>query len=453
MALPRLWKGKKKKKKKKVSTLSSFADSKLGSHHRRMNLPLSKAIAWSSREWTQHPSLIVSISRRLLRHPSLRQERVWVPFKARSNTPENPAWHQRTSGRNKLRRRGASAADRHAYDHMAAFTLFPSLPTELRRSIWLEAVPDDEEEVCLPWPGDVPAHVVEDDPLSELPVLPLTVDTAFPVTMHVCRESRALTQDSRLSSVRFRASRLARCMTPFRRFRPDKDVLYLSHDSVYHLLLFTSPDSTKLAQTEPGSAARRCYDDLMRTLRATRRLAVNVALMSSHHDHIHEFLWEHVEASPERLAMVIPGTAPYAGPCKDPLGFVPPGKRCRLVAVPDAAHESVVVRAVDEHREPRAVSLGEAMRAARKELRDWCGGVPSYEATLDRLVVSAQVFVEYQKDGTWQEVCMQRMYEPHAHPGSREYVPLNRRPNPELVRVYDADFEFRPAAFERAGYR
>lgn len=67
-------------------------------------------------------------------------------------------------------------------------------------------------------------------------------------------------------------------------------------------------------------------------------------------------------------------------------------------------------------------------------------------------MINTQTFVEYQKDGTWKEVCTQRMYVPSAHPGSREYVPLNRRPNPELVRVHDADAEFEPAVFERVGF-
>ncbi|KAJ3474030.1 hypothetical protein NLG97_g10024 [Lecanicillium saksenae] len=115
---------------------------------------------------------------------------------------------------------------------MAAFALFSQLPTEIRFKIWLEAIPDDEPEVCLTWPGDLPAHVVEEDPLSELPVLLLTVDMGFPAIMHVCRESRALTQDSILSGLRFRPSRLARCLTPFRCFNPDLDFLPRAHEAL-----------------------------------------------------------------------------------------------------------------------------------------------------------------------------------------------------------------------------
>ena len=230
---------------------------------------------------------------------------------------------------------------------MASFALFSSLPTEVRLKIWLETISDDEEEVCLCWPGDVPAHVVEDEPLGELPVLPLTVDTGFPVAMHVCRESRALIRDSRLSGVRFRSSYLARCLTPFRRFNPDIDILYLSHDSIYHLMLFTDPDDTKLGRTELGSAARHYYDEFMGTLRATKRLAINIGLIGGHCHYIHNLFWEHVQ-TPESLSMVIAGSKPYTGKCKDPpTGFVPPGRRCRLVDVPDAARDGLVVQVPD----------------------------------------------------------------------------------------------------------
>jgi hypothetical protein len=331
---------------------------------------------------------------------------------------------------------------------MASFALFSSLPTEVRLKIWLETIPDDEEEVCLCWPGDVPAQMIEDDPFSELPVLPLTVDTGFPVAMHVCRESRALIQDPRLSGVRFRSSYLARCMTPFRRFKPDIDILYLSHDSIYHLMLFTDPDDTKLGRIELGSAARHYYDEFMGTLRATKRLAITIGLISSHSHYIYTLFWEHVH-TPERLTMVIAGTTPYIGKCKDPpTGFVPPGRRCRLVAVPDAARDGLVVQ-VPDYGVPRSISLDAAVLCIRENLDYWCNETPDERAMLDRLVINTQTFVEYQKDGTWQEVCMQRMYTPSRHPGSREYVPLNRRPNPELVRVHDADDEFDPPTFEQ----
>ncbi|KAK3175691.1 hypothetical protein K4F52_010046 [Lecanicillium sp. MT-2017a] len=332
---------------------------------------------------------------------------------------------------------------------MASFSLFSSLPAEIRLKIWLATIPDDQEEVCLCWPGDAPGQVVEDDPLSELPVLPLTVDTGFPAAMHVCRESRALIQDSRLSGVWFRASYLARCMAPFRRFNPDLDELYLSHDSIHHLDLFSAPPDTKLVRTEPGSAARRCYDEFMGTLCATKRLAVNIALVLSpeRSHYVQTFFWEHALA-PERLTVVIAGTTPCAGTGKyPPSGFVPPGRRCRLTAVTDAAGDAIVVGDSADGWPP-TMSLEAAVLLVRESLEYWSGETPGEGALLDRVVINTKTFVEYQKDGTWQEVCMQRTYDPPLHPGSREYVPLNRRPNPELVRVHDADYEFEPAMFE-----
>lgn len=330
---------------------------------------------------------------------------------------------------------------------MASFSLFSSLPTEIRLKIWLATIPDDEEEVCLCWPGDVPNQRAEDDPLSELPVLPLTVDTGFPVAMHVCREPRALIQDSRLSGVRFRASYLARCMTPFRRFNPDIDVMFLSHDSIYHLLLLTDPHETKLGMTEPGSTTRRCYDAFMGTLGATKRLAVNFGLVEGHSSYIFTLFREHVK-TPESLTVVVAGTTPYAGPDKDPpMGFVPPARRCRLVEVPDEALGGILVP-VSVAGRVSTKSLNLAVLDVRENLAHWSYDTDVECAMLDRLVINTKIFVEYQKDGTWQEVCMQRTYDPPLHPGSREYVPLNRRPNPELVRVHDADYEFEPAMFE-----
>lgn len=110
-----------------------------------------------------------------------------------------------------------------------AFTIFDDLPTELRCMIWRCALPDDTPEVCIPWPLD--EEPVRWQPGHEPPVAPrakflepFLVDTGFPVLMRVCREARGVAT----SLTRFRYSPLACCPVPFRAFRPDLDVLYVS---------------------------------------------------------------------------------------------------------------------------------------------------------------------------------------------------------------------------------
>jgi hypothetical protein len=61
---------------------------------------------------------------------------------------------------------------------------FNTLPTELQCAILDFALPDLESEVCIIWG---PENTAQDCK----PVLPLLVDTAFPVVMHVCRAWRA----------------------------------------------------------------------------------------------------------------------------------------------------------------------------------------------------------------------------------------------------------------------
>ncbi|KXX78315.1 hypothetical protein MMYC01_206234 [Madurella mycetomatis] len=61
----------------------------------------------------------------------------------------------------------------------------------------------------------------------------MTVETAFPALMHVCRESRDFVlKHSRLS---FRSSRKARCEEPFRLFRSDLDTVFWNQDLLPYL--------------------------------------------------------------------------------------------------------------------------------------------------------------------------------------------------------------------------
>ncbi|KAI6084440.1 hypothetical protein F4821DRAFT_170665 [Hypoxylon rubiginosum] len=109
--------------------------------------------------------------------------------------------------------------------HITNFNL-NELPTELRYMVWHFALPDDISEVCIPWPlEEVPKRWrPRDDPPRSTFLEPFLVDTGFPVLMHVCRESREVA----ISLTRFRYSPIAGCPVPFRAFRPELDVLYVT---------------------------------------------------------------------------------------------------------------------------------------------------------------------------------------------------------------------------------
>lgn len=324
---------------------------------------------------------------------------------------------------------------------------FGDLPYELRLQIWVLTIPEDEEEVCLCWPGDLPGYTALLGPLNDIPVLPLTVDTGFPVAMHICRESRAIAQNTRLSGTRFRPSHVARCMTPFRRFRPELDVLYLDQDSVWHLNLFTAPDETRYVGAQPREKKR--FEDFMDVLRGVKRLAVAADLMLNNDVlyTVYMFLWEHIE-TPEHFSVVIPSSSPLAAKHMHGMGsFTPPGRRCRLVACPLTENGGALMPYPRQRNE--VVPACEVAAKVRQELRRMSDDEGPEQQMLERQMlehmgVHLRVFTEYQRDGSWQEVCANRMYHQTVYSFSRRFVPLERRPNPELVRVHDADVEFAP---------
>ncbi|KAL7627983.1 hypothetical protein AAE478_002179 [Parahypoxylon ruwenzoriense] len=113
------------------------------------------------------------------------------------------------------------------------FTVFNDLPAELRNMIWSYALPDDSPEVCIPWPLEERPARPEQPEIGgsgsfsarwPAPLEPLLVDIGFPALMHVCRESREVA----VSHTRFRYSAMAGCPVPFRAFRADLDILYMS---------------------------------------------------------------------------------------------------------------------------------------------------------------------------------------------------------------------------------
>ncbi|KAK6072062.1 hypothetical protein SCUP515_07621 [Seiridium cupressi] len=92
------------------------------------------------------------------------------------------------------------------------------LPCELKAMIWDESMPDNISEVCIL------LHQADCTGQSGTQFYgTLTVDTAFPVIMHVCNEARHYA----MKHTRFRYSPAARIMVPFRLFQPELDVLYI----------------------------------------------------------------------------------------------------------------------------------------------------------------------------------------------------------------------------------
>lgn len=92
------------------------------------------------------------------------------------------------------------------------------LPCELRNMIWHEAMPYEISETCILLQA---SSSTAQQKLSSC--YPCTVDTAFPVLMHICHETREFAS----KRLQFRYSTAARTMVPFRTFRPELDVLYV----------------------------------------------------------------------------------------------------------------------------------------------------------------------------------------------------------------------------------
>lgn len=111
---------------------------------------------------------------------------------------------------------------------MSRFTLFKSLPPELRDMIWDFALPDDIPELYMrPHQSSSPLKALA-------PPGPLLVQTAYPVLMHVCRESRELT----LSRIHLQTSKADHRAIAHRVFRPDLDIIQLSYSGIAPTLWF-----------------------------------------------------------------------------------------------------------------------------------------------------------------------------------------------------------------------
>lgn len=335
---------------------------------------------------------------------------------------------------------------------MDKFPRFPLLPAKIRHRIWLFTIPEDEEEVCLTWPGcsDVahPPDPPDPDALYDVPTMPLTVDTGFPRAMHVCRDSRRLVQDSKVSGVLFRTSHVAGCMTPFRHFRPDLDILYLDEGAIRHLGHFVQRRyAAVLNKVETDSEAMRNYEEFRDILGLATRLAMPIGQTRAWCEQLCE-KFRASFAEPESLDLVLPySVAPRSRDFSELDRFLPPGKRCHLVPVSSTVDPDLkLVITANEEEEFRAEgpkfsdTLGEAVQDIRFYLEHH-GAQESVHALLYGMVIEVKVFVEYQRDGTWREVCRDRMVDSNLYSYGREYTRQNKRSDPDLVRVQDIGVE------------
>ncbi|KAI1381610.1 hypothetical protein F4677DRAFT_403607 [Hypoxylon crocopeplum] len=106
------------------------------------------------------------------------------------------------------------------------FSVFGSLPPELRDMIWDFALPDDIPELYMRPPQPTSTSKAPGESA------PLTVCTGFPALMHACREARELAT----SRIRLRYSLPAQCEIPYRALRPELDIVQISYSGVAALL-------------------------------------------------------------------------------------------------------------------------------------------------------------------------------------------------------------------------
>ncbi|CEJ87052.1 hypothetical protein VHEMI04287 [[Torrubiella] hemipterigena] len=331
-----------------------------------------------------------------------------------------------------------------------AFHQFSRFPREIREAIWQHTV-YYESEVCLCWPSNTCRGYPEGagaNSLNHSPQLPLTVDTAYPVAMHVCHESRVTVQRPS-SGIRFRASQAAGCPTPFRRYLPELDILYFSEGAASVLRI--GERLSKAARTVQQKLVDAAWHDI---LKKAKWIALEGRWFTFHYWDLQMLMetddwWDdnHVrtERSHElqkRLSFVMAGSTPMEPSPRHFERFKAPGRRCKLVNL--TAEEVAKIRVIIDPNGgaldigPQELSV--AIDLTRKYIfhgGTWEEGDPIWWRDDDLEIVS-QTFVEYQTDGTWKEVCQQRMFSRNDLETSPPIL-VEDRPDPEVIRVIDTE--------------
>lgn len=323
---------------------------------------------------------------------------------------------------------------------MPSFTLFPSFPFEMRSAIWALAVPEPEPEVCIVWPLVIRSYPGQ----REQPVLPFTVDTAWPAVFHACRESREVVLSS--GALHLRHSQTAGFAVPFRAFDPAIDTLYwgkFQSDAMHHFF------------TDPASAALG---------RALRHVAIQVPAF-----YPQKFMAETIRQAAvclQTLSLVLPYTK-HVDEDEETLNshpthmpFLPPTRRCRLRDLsPDVARKTILtdvpfvpaqwartmpLRAYMEHRRWDMDRHVEDFNVVGTKGSAWSDEDSSFSG----LEIKAQTFVQYEgpQPERWVEVCGQRTLDSSMGRASEpRHIQRPHLRNPEEYRVLEDDCVLDPA--------
>lgn len=317
---------------------------------------------------------------------------------------------------------------------MSFFTLFPNFPFEIRSAIWNFAVPEPEPEVCIVWPLVIRSHPGQ----REQPVLPFTVDTAWPAVFHACRESREAVLSS--GAFRLRYSPRAGFVVPFRVFDPAIDTLYwgkYQSDAMHHF--FTDPASADLGRA-------LCHVAIEIPALYPQRLTAEIIRQTA--------------VCLRTLSLVLPDTKNLdEGEDKlnchlTHISFLPPARRCWLRDLPsDVAQKTVLtdvplvpahwvrtmpLRAYVEHRRWEMDQHVRTFNVVGPKGSAWSEGDISFSG----LEIKAQTFVQYKGSNPerWVEVCRHRTLDRSlARASGPGHIQRPHRRNPEEYRIFDDD--------------
>ncbi len=139
--------------------------------------------------------------------------------------------------------------------------------------------------------------------------------------------------------------------------------------------------------------------------------------------------------------------------------FRPPIRRCKLRRIED---DEAAAMEIDPSAGMQLCETLSLQRCVERAAQDMDANARDRGVVIGfRIELSAFVFAEYQRDGSWKEGCADRTFErwgdrssepDRSFPGGRfcstdpirsgKYIPVEERPNPEEVRVNDLDGEY-----------
>lgn len=268
------------------------------------------------------------------------------------------------------------------------FHLFTLLPPEIRNIIWSLALPPDIPEVYLRPQHPMPRLPTAITPSSDPP----TVDTDYPVLMHVCRESRSLSRflrPTRQQCPSYTTTTLHHSREiAHRPFRPDIDVMQINYVGVGPLLWM--PDfwrgtglSAKLVHVAVEASSMTSYvrsqlADAFRYLESVEVLHLIFRASSSL-----QVGWGVGEGQTAQMVKMA-AAAPRRG-------------RCKLAPLTEPQEEL--------QRQHVAFMRKDLQEAVRARVRSWGEGVRvsvwDYEKKCLRLKIVPQMLMEFRGEGGW----------------------------------------------------